>query len=198
VFKGYEAPRPAEHLLVSEIFYRVGAEQEWVEILNPTDSVIDLTGYKIGDAEKPDTFEGMYQFPPGASLGPRQTLVIASSAAAFRQNYGQPPNYEFYETDATVPNLARSPSWGEGEWELRNDGDEVLLLDALNRPVDVVVYGDNTYPGVVPHPGVSFYTHSLERYPPRLDTDNCSQDFRDWAFPNPGELPFAVLWREQP
>ena len=115
----------------------------------------------------------------------------------FRQNYGQPPNYEFYETDATVPNLARSPSWGEGEWELRNDGDEVLLLDGLNRPVDVVVYGDNTYPGVVPHPGVSFYTHSLERYPPLLDTDDCSQDFRDWAFPNPGELPFAILWREQ-
>ena len=196
--KGYEAPLAAEHLLVSEILYRVGAEQEWVEILNPTDEVVDLAGYKIGDAEEPDTFEGMYEFPPGARLGPRQMLVVASSATAFRQSYGRPPNYELYETDTTVPNLARSPSWGEGEWELRNDGDEVLLLDGLNRPVDVVVYGDNTYPGVVPHPGVSFYTHSLERYPPSLDTDNCSQDFRDWAFPNPGELPFDVLWEKKP
>jgi uncharacterized repeat protein (TIGR01451 family) len=198
VIKKHETPRPAQHLLISEILPKVGAEQEWVEILNPTDVVVDLTAYKIGDAEEPDTFEGMYQFPPGTRLGPRQILVIASSATAFRQNYGQPPDYEFYETDPAVPNLTHAPSWGEGEWELRNDGDEVLLLDGLNRPVDVVVYGDNTYPGVIPHPGVSFYTHSLERYPPRLDTDDCSRDFRDWAFPNPGELSPVVPWEAQP
>jgi hypothetical protein len=88
-----------------------------------------------------------------------------------------------------VPTLARAPSWGTGEWELRNAGDEVLLLDGQNRLVDVVVYGDAAYPGVVAHPGVTLSSHSLERYPPSLDTDDCSQDFRDWPFPNPGSVP---------
>ena len=116
-------------------------------------------------------------------------LVIATSAASFRQVYGQPPDFEFYDTDAEVPTLDSYPPWGTGEWELRNAGDEVLLLDGENRPVDVVVYGDGAYPGVVPHPGVAVYTHSLERYPPLFDTDDCSVDFRDWPFPNPGEVP---------
>jgi hypothetical protein len=60
----------------------------------------------------------------------------------------------------------------------------------------VLVYGDNAYPGVVAHPGISLYTHSLERHPPRLDTDDCSLDFRDWPFPNPGELSPVTLTRK--
>jgi hypothetical protein len=54
--------------------------------------------------------------------------------------------------------------------------------------VDVVVYGDAAFPGVVPHPGV-VYGHSLERDPIWLDTDDCSSDFRDWPYPSPGNLP---------
>jgi hypothetical protein len=64
-----------------------------------------------------------------------------------------------------------------------NDGDQVLLLDAALRPADVLVYGDAVYPGV------ALFTHSLERYPACFDTDDCSLDFRDWPFPNPGQLP---------
>jgi len=81
------------------------------------------------------------------------------------------------------------PPWGTGEWHLRNDGDQVLLLGCANAVVDAVAYGDAVYPGVVPDPGVGLYTHSLERYPPQFDTDDWSLDFRDWPFPNPGELP---------
>lgn len=196
VARNHAVPKAADHLLISEVLYAVSVDQEWIELLNPTDMTVGLSPYKIGDAEDPGIFEGMYQFPPGSVLGPRQVLVIAASAAVFRQSYGWAPDYEFYETDPTVPTLARSPSWGKGEWELRNGGDEVLLLDGLNRPVDGLVYGDDAYPGIVAHPGVSLYTHSLERYPPRLDTDDCSLDFRDWAFPNPGELSPVTLPRK--
>ena len=133
-------------------------------------------------------FEGMYEFPSGTTMAPHQVLVIASSAAVFRQTYGQDPDFEFYDTDP-VPNLIPFLFWGSGEWQLRDDGDEVLLLDELNQVVDVLVYGDSTYPGVTAHPGVSLFTHSLERFPPWFDTDDCSVDFRDWPFPNPGTLP---------
>ena len=80
------------------------------------------------------------------------------------------------------------PSWGEGDWGLNNSGDEVLLLDAGDGAVDVLVYGQGSYPGVTPHPAVA-YGHSLEREPAWLDTDDCSADFRDWPYPSPGQLP---------
>ncbi len=190
VLRNHQVPVPADHLLVSELFYAVSKEEEWIEILNPTNVTVDLSDYAIGDADWPDSFEGMYCFPAGASLGPRQVLVIATSAATFRQTYGRSPTYEFYETDPDVPTLTPAGWWGTGEWELRNSGDEVLILDQVNHPVEVVVYGDGEYLGVVGHPGVSLYTHSLERYPALFDTDDCSQDFRDWPFPNPGEFPY--------
>jgi phosphatidylserine/phosphatidylglycerophosphate/cardiolipin synthase-like enzyme len=189
VFKGYAPPQPADHLLVSEVLYAVSREEEWVEILNPTAAPVDLSAYRLGDAQEAGVYEGMYRFPAGTTLGPREVLVVAASAEAFGEAYGFAPDFEFYATDVTVPTLERDDDWGAGEWWLRDDGDQVLLLDGGYGVVDVVAYGDAAYPGVVPHPGVSFYTHSLERDPPRFDTDDCSVDFRDWAFPNPGEVP---------
>ena len=65
----------------------------------------------------------------------------------------------------------------------------MLLLDATRAPVDVVTYGTGSYPGMTPHPGVSDQGHSLERRPPKQDTDDCGQDFFDRVPPTPGELP---------
>jgi uncharacterized repeat protein (TIGR01451 family) len=191
VVRDYAPPLPADHLLIGELHYAVSKEEEWVEIVNPTSAPVDLSAYKLGDAEHPDIYEGMYRFPPGAILGARQILVVASSASAFEQKHGRLPDYEFYATHPGVPDLIPASAWGTGEWELRNLGDEVLLLDGQNRLLDLVVYGDDSYPDHVSHPGVSHFSHSLERYPFFLDTDDCSLDFRDWPFPNPGELPEA-------
>jgi hypothetical protein len=65
----------------------------------------------------------------------------------------------------------------------------MILLDATGKPVDAVVWGTGTYPGVVPHPGVSAPDHSLERRPADQDTDDCSKDLQDRTPPTPGELP---------
>jgi len=189
VTRNHATPPRAETLLLGELYYAVSKEDEWVEIVNPTFSTVNLSAYRLGDAEQPDVYEGMYHFPPGAVLGPGQVLVVAASASAFQQNYGRPADYEFYATDSGVPNLIPVASWGTGGWELRNDGDEVLLMDGQNRLLDLVVYGDDSYPGHISHPGVSLTAHSLERYPYYLDTDDCSVDWRDWPFPNPGQLP---------
>lgn len=187
--RDHRTPQPADHLLVGEVRYAVAKEREWVELLNPTGSPLDLSAYRLGDAEEADRFEGMYHFPAGTTLAPGHVLVVAASAQAFRQEYGVAPDFELYATDPAVPTLAPDPTWGSGEWHLRNDGDQVLLLDGAYAVVDALVYGDALYPGIVPHPGVSFYTHSLERHPPLFDTDDCSLDFRDWPFPNPGQVP---------
>lgn len=78
-------------------------------------------------------------------------------------------------------------AWGEGDWGLGNEGDEVLLLNGVDQAVDVVVYGTGAYPTVVAHPGGIAYGHSLQRYPAWLDSDDCRLDFRDWPYPSPGE-----------
>lgn len=190
VVRGYQPSLPAAHLLISEVYYSTIPEKEWVEIYNPTPYAVDLSAYKVGDAANPDNYEGMYRFPPGTSLAPGGVLVVAVTANGFRQDFpGKSPDLELLETDPAVPNLIKSATWGRGDWGLSNSGDEVLLLDGNDQAVDVVVYGDGLYPGVVPHPGVSTYGHSLERYPPQFDTDDCSADFRDWPYPHPGELP---------
>ena len=186
--KNYAPPQPADHLLVSEVYYAVSRKNEWVEIVNPTNQTVDLTGYRIGDAAERGS-EGMYRFPAGTTLAPHRTLVIAASGDVFRQFYGRTPDFEFFDMLPDVPDMVKDKDWSEGDWGLDNNGDEVLILDADGQAVDVLVYGAGSYPGVVPHPGVALYTHSLERFPYLYDTDDCSQDFRDWPFPNPGELP---------
>jgi uncharacterized repeat protein (TIGR01451 family) len=191
LLKGYDVPRPADHLLIGEVYYATIPEKEWVEIYNPTAAAIDLSPYKIGDAVYFDDYEGLYRFPPGTVISPNQVLVVAATAAGFREEFPDyTPDFEIFETDPAVSNLLTHAPWGEGDWGLSNAGDEVLLLDGSDLAVDVVVYGDGHFPGVVPHPGGIAFDHSLERYPGWLDSDDCSLDFRDWAFPSPGDLPW--------
>jgi hypothetical protein len=189
VVRAKQTIQPAGHLLVSEVAYGSIPEKEWVEIYNPTGLAIDLSHHKVGDAAHADDYEGTYQFPAGTMIQPDEVLVVAVTARGFQQDWiGQSPDFEILDTDPAVSDMVRYSRWGRGDWGLRNGGDEVLLLDSQDQPVDIVVYGQGDYPGVVPHPGVA-YGHSLERMPPWQDTDNCAADFRDWPYPSPGRLP---------
>lgn len=190
VVRGFWVPQAADHLLVSEVYYGTIPQKEWVEIYNPTGRTVDLTTHKIGDAVHTKDFEGTYRFPPGATISPGQVLVLAVTATGFWEDFSRAvPDYEMLDTDPSVPDLHKYTTWGRGDWGLSNDGDEVVLLDGNDHPVDVVVYGDGSHHGVIPHPGV-VYGHSLERVPVWLDTDDCITDFRDWPYPSPGSLPW--------
>lgn len=181
---------PVSYMLVSEVVYDPpgGEGAEWVELHNPTHAPIDLSEYKLGDAQVRGAFEGMFKFPAGTVLGPRGVLVVAQSAVVFSQIYGLFPDFEFTNTSPTVPDMIPYIAWSNGQFALANNGDEVLLLNEADQAVDVLVYGDGSYPGVVPH-GLIPTGHSLERYPSWWDTDNCALDFRDRFPPGPGSLP---------
>jgi len=185
-----ETRRPAGHVLVSEVVYDppITEEAEWVELYNPTDMAIDLSSYKLGDAEVRGAHEAMAQFPPGTVIAPRSLLVVAANAGAFYQLYGFNPAFEFNDTDPAVPDLNAYTAWSSGPFALADTGDVVLLLDGADQAVDVLVYGDGSYPGVVPHALIPA-GHSLERYPPWADSDDCSLDFRDRFPPGPGTVP---------
>jgi len=184
VMRNYTPPAPpVEYVVFSEVYYAGSISAEWVEIYNPTQQTIDLSNYKIGDAETSDRFEGMYQFPSGATIPAQGVLVVAFDGSQVTQ-----ADFEMSDNSDT-PDMTKV-AWGTGDWALRNDGDQVLLLGPTNQIVDVVVWGDEAYPGVTPHPGVGdMFTHSLERNPPYYDTDDCSVDFRDLYPPDPGSVP---------
>lgn len=183
----------ANHVLISEVLYDPpGADDaEFIELANPTIEVIDLTGYRLGDAVNPTDFEDMRFFPPGVSIAPRGTLVVATAATAFLAQYGRHPDLEIIDSDAAVPDMVDDPAWGDPEalLQLGNMGDEIILLGPNGEPVDVVAYGVGSYPGVVSCALVPAFNQSLERFPYWRDTDDCAVDFRPWPFPNPGVLP---------
>jgi uncharacterized repeat protein (TIGR01451 family) len=185
---------PADHLLIGEIYYNPpndpGQDEtvEWIELYNPTGESIALSPYKLGDAAAATDPEGMYQFPAGATIGPGQVLVMALEATEFKAAYGFDPDFEFLHAGSTVPDMVEYPAWGTFRIGLRNAGDEVLLLDGQDNAVDAAAWGDSPYP-CLPHPGVANADHSLERYPADRDTDDCTNDFRDWFAPSPGSVP---------
>jgi hypothetical protein len=136
-------------------------------------------------------YERRYAFPEGTAIAPGGTLVLTRQAAAYRllgyETRGA-ADLEWRNSDAT-PNLIRT-GWGEDEFVLGNEGDEVLLLDAQGRVVDVMTYGSGVYRGVSPFADVSgvYNGNSLERWPANRDSDDCARDFRVRYTPAPGAV----------
>ena len=176
-------------LLISEVFYDTPGtdeDEEWIEIYNPTASAIDLSVYKIGDEEEQGKGEGMYQFPPEASIPPTGVIVVALKATGFYVLYGFNPDYEVTDTDPSVPDMIKYSTWATGKIALGNGGDEVLILDGGDAIVDAMSYGSETTFFDPPCPDVAT-GHSLERSPANVDTDT-AVDWIDQEFPNPGSV----------
>ena len=184
---------PVQHLLISEVLYNPHGpdDAEFVEIFNPAGTAVDLANVSLSDATARTDFEDLRRFPAGTVLQPESVLVVATTATGFFAEFGFNPDFEILESDTAVANLIDDPSWGDpaATMQFANQGDEVLIRDAQDRVIDVIVYGAGEFQGMVGCNLVSQQHYSLERFPFTQDTDNCLNDFREWAFPNPGQLP---------
>jgi hypothetical protein len=169
-------------ILISEIYYdtTVTVEgDEFIELFNTSSSNINLFSqeYKLGDEETRGAGEGMYKFPDSSIIEKQKYIVVAKSAVAFEATFNFKPDFEFTPTDDSVPDMIKYNSWATGSLGLNNDGDEVLLLDKDDKPVDVVTYESGTYIGVISHTNPSGAGNSLQRVPKDIDTNDCSLDF---------------------
>jgi len=185
---------PASHILISEVHYNPQGsddDYEFVELVNPTGNIVDLSNWSISDAVLPSDYEDLRHFPAGTVMLPHTTLVVATQASSFFNEYAEYPDFEIVNTVTTVPSLLDDPAWGDpGVFlKLGNTGDEVILRDAVGQMVDVMVYGDGVYGNMQPCSLVTFWGASLEREPYWRDTDICPTDFREQPFPTPNELP---------
>lgn len=185
---------PANHLLISEVLYNPSGssdDAEFIELVNPTGRIINLSHYSIGDAVQRTDFEDVRRFPENTLLGPQETIVIATSATAFQAEYGFAPDFEILSTDSSVTSLIDDLAWGDPATflQLANKGDEIILRNQQNIIVDIVTYGDSIYAATQPCLATTTSNRSLERFPYWRDSNNCQSDFRDWPFPNPKALP---------
>jgi hypothetical protein len=181
---------PVENRLVlTEILFNpIGSEpgNEWIEIFNRSKVGIDLHGYKIGDSETRNDLEGMYEFPEGSHISPGKPMVIANQSVLFFVQFGFYPDFELLETDPEVPNLTKYRDWTGGAINLRNSGDEVLILNQKDELVDAASWGDSSFAFEPPLPKTEDGM-SLERIPANVDSNNPS----DWSIltePGPGKV----------
>ncbi len=114
---------------------------EFIELTNPGDETIDLSGWKLANAVK-------YTFPEGSTLAPGGYLVIAQDPAALLTAYGK-------------------TAIGPWSGKLSNSGETIELRDASNAIQDSVSY----QPGFPWPTAADGEAPSMELIHPSLDND---------------------------
>ena len=176
-------------LLITEVMYDpLGHEpgHEWIELYNRGYESINLTNHKIGDSETAGDLEGMYYFPKGTIIFPGQVIIIANQASLFSQYYGFMPDFEFSDSQESVPNMVKDKAWASGNVNLNNGGDEILLINQQDTLLDGISWGDSTHAF---NPPISLVDegHSLERIPADYD-GNQAAEWSDQSDPQPGKV----------
>ena len=153
-------------------------------IYNNTSVQITIWTYKLGDSETIGDGEGMYEFP-GWFIKPSEVQIVANRASSFASLFGISPDDGILDWPDDL-RMEKYVLWSNGDMQIGNAGDEILLLDPHDTIIDMVVFGTGFYPGIT---ALSYSTgdhRSIERWPVRQDTNDCIQDFRLQANPNPG------------
>jgi len=110
-------PRAAgadDHLLVSEAVL-TPASSEYIEIFNPTSQTIQLDDYYLTDdasyAQLPAGTQSIsfsdfiVRFPPGATIGPCQVIVVAFDGAGFTGDFAMTADFEITSADPGTPDM---------------------------------------------------------------------------------------------
>ena len=116
-------------LLLSEVLFDpletgLDAAREWVELFNPSDSMVSLVGWSIGDA-------GAWDPLPGAAIVPARGYLMISATAEVAADF---------RADGVV---ALSISDGRIGGGLANGGDLVRLRGPTGDTVDAVSWGSS-------------------------------------------------------
>ena len=162
-------------------------EGEWIEIFNPEKYPVPLSHFKIGDAVSATGREGMVRFPDGSMIRGKEVVVIAGDARVFQARYGFYPDFSIGQSAGSAQKMQPYSSWGGSRVQLSNSGDEILILDGRDHIVDAAAYGKSSYRGFSSPPSAPEQDASLERFPPKMDTDS-GRDWRERASPSPGRL----------
>ncbi len=175
---GYINSNKQECIIINEVMYDPILDDnyyEWIELYNPTNQSINLSGWTITDNYSEDFLEGDIDHGNGTTiLHPQGYAIITDHGTCFYNNYTIPEHaIRLYVDDNNI---------GNG---LSNTKDKLILKNKDGMIIDAIEWGED-YPDV---PGKPFHlldkNHTLSRYHLQ-DTDNTSFDFYDEPNPTPG------------
>jgi hypothetical protein len=151
-----EPPEPADHVLFYQVYYdTIGSDylEEWFEIYNPTESAVDIGGWRIYDNTGAGTW---YDVPEAVSIGPGDYMTIARDSDGFYALYGCYPDLDQFHrqlsNDGDLLKLTDSTGLGEIDfvaWENWTDGptygwedvfatmDKSIIRDPANIDTDM-------------------------------------------------------------
>lgn len=150
---------PREPLVINEIMYHPQntAQSEWIELYNPNDRSISLSGYELTDGGADNSFV----FGASSVIGPQGFLVIAGDAELFNSEYSS----QVYFTG--------SFNLGDKGFKLSNNGESILLKNHRGELEDIVQYDDQA-----PWPEAANGTGpSLQLIAPELDNNHYANWF---------------------
>jgi len=158
--------------VINEVYYDVGSEKgsdpdnEWVEIYNPTNEIVNISGWKICDKDACDTL-------PNSTLIPAKGFVVITNKDS---------TWDKWIIPSGAVKIVLNSAIGNG---LANAGDRIILKNNADAIIDAMSYGnDTTYFELTP----SGKGKSLARIVKGYDTNTAT----DWiinATPNPGTNP---------
>ncbi|MBI4163144.1 MAG: lamin tail domain-containing protein [Candidatus Aenigmarchaeota archaeon] len=154
-------PSCTTHVLLSEVFYDApgaDSDEEWIELFNPTNSVIDLSTYSIQDGSS------TYNIPQGTMITAGGKLVIARNASGFSALYGFSPDISGFTLS------------------LNNNGDHLKLRNG-NVEIDMTAW-EGGFGNAFPSWLLNATTNSSIKRKSGVDTDTPA----DWiaGTPTPG------------
>ena len=97
----FEAPFVSDSLYLTEIMYAPTSGTEWIELYNPHDTAIMLSGWKLSDLEEDDLITGTAT--EQLSIPARTAAVIASNPTIFASDYPS-VSYIFGVEDSALGN----------------------------------------------------------------------------------------------
>jgi len=159
--------RDIDDIVINEVFYDPlgnDVEGEYIELFNNGSTTVDLQGWKLTDSDG----KGVDVIFPSMVMSSGTFVVIMTGQGTNITSPSQGPSMIYMDRT-------------QGVWT--NTGDDVLLMDASEDPVDFMAYGTGIYvdepPDGVDWDGPSLEVeegYSLIRYPDGKDTDS-ADDF---------------------
>ena len=129
-----------KELLITELYYYSYIEDdldEYVEIHNPGNVTVDISGWQLANDAASDLDKGIF-FPPGTMMQPEQYMVIAKDAVELKRSAGVTA-----DLDSVMGGECADMETEELSWLNFNDHSGQCVLRNGNRIiVDSVVYGN--------------------------------------------------------
>ncbi len=175
----------SQNIMINEVMFNPEVNDnynEWIELYNPTNKSINVSGWSMADNSDEDFLKGDSEHGNGTTMiPPKEYAIIADHGTKIYENFTIPNNtIKLYVDDSAI---------GNG---LGNSKDKLILRNNTGNIIDAIEWGED-YPDV---PGSAAEIvdegHSLSRHH-EVDTNNSSNDFYDGVNITPGSKNKVVV-----